>query len=79
MRWDNVIFAYLFIAYMIFITLRGELPIYMGFLLSSASSTASTTSATTATSATSANATAVSNLGGMLSTVKTIAPALMMG
>jgi hypothetical protein len=30
---SNVIFAYLLIAYLIFITMRGELPIYMGFLL----------------------------------------------
>lgn len=30
---SNVIFAFVFAAYVIFITMRGELPKYMGFLL----------------------------------------------
>lgn len=37
MRWDNVIFGYLFVTYLIFITMRGELPVYAGFLLSNVS------------------------------------------
>jgi hypothetical protein len=32
---SNVIFAYLFAAFVIFITVRGELPKYLGFLLAS--------------------------------------------
>lgn len=32
---SNVIFFYLFAAFFVFITMRGELPKYMGFLLSS--------------------------------------------
>ncbi|MDE2019999.1 MAG: hypothetical protein KGJ13_06675 [Patescibacteria group bacterium] len=31
---SNVIFFYLFAAFFVFITMRGELPKYMGFLLS---------------------------------------------
>lgn len=34
MRWDNVVALYLMIAWVVFITLRGELPVYLGFLLS---------------------------------------------
>jgi hypothetical protein len=32
---SNVIFFYLFAAFFVFITLRGELPKYMGFVLAS--------------------------------------------
>jgi hypothetical protein len=32
---SNVIFFYLFAAFFVFITMRGELPKYMGFLLAS--------------------------------------------
>lgn len=32
---SNVIFFYVFAAFFVFITLRGELPKYMGFLLAS--------------------------------------------
>jgi hypothetical protein len=32
---SNVIFFYMFAAFFVFITLRGELPKYMGFLLAS--------------------------------------------
>lgn len=32
---SNVIFFYIFAAYLIFITMRGELPKYLGFLLAS--------------------------------------------
>jgi hypothetical protein len=32
---SNVIFFYIFAAFVVFITLRGELPKYMGFLLAS--------------------------------------------
>lgn len=31
----NVIFAFLFAAYFVFITVRGELPIYLGFIFAS--------------------------------------------
>ena len=30
---SNVIFGYLLAAFIVFITLRGELPLYMGFIL----------------------------------------------
>lgn len=30
---SNAIFAYLFIAFLIFITMRGKLPKYLGFLI----------------------------------------------
>lgn len=33
MRQSSVIFFYMFAAFLIFITMRGELPVYMGFLL----------------------------------------------
>lgn len=36
MSQSNVIFASIFLAYIVFITMRGELPIYLGFLLKSA-------------------------------------------
>lgn len=36
---SNVIFFYLFAAFVIFITMRGELPKYLGFLLASPKST----------------------------------------
>lgn len=42
MRWDNVVALYLIAAFLVFITLRGELPVYMGFLLSPASVPAKT-------------------------------------
>jgi hypothetical protein len=32
---SNVIFFYLFAAFLVFITMRGELPKYLGFLLAS--------------------------------------------
>jgi hypothetical protein len=35
---SNVIFAYLLIAFIVFITVRGELPTYLGFLLGGTSS-----------------------------------------
>jgi hypothetical protein len=35
MSQSNVIFAAIFIAYLIFITARGEIPIYLGLLLKS--------------------------------------------
>lgn len=31
---SNVIFFYLFAAFVIYVTIRGELPLYLGFLLS---------------------------------------------
>lgn len=37
MRWDNVVAFYLALAFIIYITLKGELPVYMGFILSPAS------------------------------------------
>lgn len=33
MRWDNTVALYLMLAFGVFITLRGELPLYMGFIL----------------------------------------------
>lgn len=33
MRWDNQIALFIFMAFAVFITMRGELPIYMGFIL----------------------------------------------
>jgi hypothetical protein len=39
MQQSNVIAAFIFAAFLIYITLKGELPTYMGFLLSSAPST----------------------------------------
>jgi hypothetical protein len=33
MSQSNVIFAFLFAAFVIFITMRGKLPTYLGFLL----------------------------------------------
>lgn len=38
---SNVIFFYIFAAFFVFITLRGELPKYMGFLLASPKGTGS--------------------------------------
>lgn len=38
MQQSNVIAGYIFAAFLIYITLKGELPTYMGFLLSSAPS-----------------------------------------
>ena len=40
---SNVIFFYLFAAFFVFITMRGELPKYMGFLLSSPTKAATPT------------------------------------
>jgi len=34
MSQSNVIFAFVGLAFLVFITMKGELPIYMGFLLS---------------------------------------------
>lgn len=48
MQQSNLIFAYLFGAYLIFVTMRGELPLYMGFLLSSAPGTYAPPTASTA-------------------------------
>jgi hypothetical protein len=50
---SNVIFFYLFAAFFVFITLRGELRKYMGFLLSTpaASSAQTTTSIVTSLAA----------------------------
>lgn len=39
MQHSNVIAGFIFAAFLIYITLKGELPTYMGFLLSSAPST----------------------------------------
>ena len=36
MQQSNIIAGFLFMAFLIYITLKGELPVYMGFLLSSA-------------------------------------------
>jgi hypothetical protein len=33
MRWDNQIALFVFMAFMVFITVRGRLPLYMGFIL----------------------------------------------
>jgi hypothetical protein len=33
MNQSNVIFGFLLAAFIVFITMRGELPVYMGFLL----------------------------------------------
>lgn len=38
---SNVIVAYLLIAFIVFITVRGELPTYLGFLLGGSASTSS--------------------------------------
>lgn len=35
MSQSNVIFAAIFVAYLVFITMRGEVPIYLGLLLKS--------------------------------------------
>jgi hypothetical protein len=32
---SNIIFAFLFVAFLVFITMRGELPTYLGFLFGS--------------------------------------------
>ncbi len=50
MSQSNVIFAAIFISYLIFITMRGELPVYAGFLLKSKPATASASNTTDATS-----------------------------
>lgn len=34
MNQSAVIFGYLFVAFLVFITMKGELPVYAGFLLS---------------------------------------------
>jgi hypothetical protein len=36
MNQSNVIFAFLFAAFVIFITVRGNLPVYLGFILGEA-------------------------------------------
>lgn len=43
---SNVIFFYLFAAFFVFITMRGELPKYMGFLLASPKAAPSTSAVT---------------------------------
>jgi hypothetical protein len=60
MSQSNVIFAAIFIAYLIFITVRGEIPIYLGLLLKSPAQTPGTTAAT-ATAASGVNAGQVAN------------------
>lgn len=37
MQQSNAIFAFLFIAFLVFITMKGELPLYMGFLFGTSS------------------------------------------
>jgi hypothetical protein len=39
MSQSNAIFAAIFIAYIVFITMRGELPIYWGLLVNSGTTT----------------------------------------
>ena len=40
MRQDTVIAAFVFLAFIVFITLKGELPVYMGFFVPGSSGTA---------------------------------------
>jgi hypothetical protein len=56
MNQSTVIFGYLFVAFLIFITMRGELPVYAGFLLSTpkASGNSGNVGANTQSSATDA-------------------------
>ena len=61
MRWDNVIFGYVLVTYIVFIAMRGEIPVYMGFLLSSASNLPKADGSKQAASS--------PGLGGMLATV----------
>jgi hypothetical protein len=37
MRWDNQIALFIGVAFIVYVTVRGELPVYMGFLTSTAS------------------------------------------
>jgi hypothetical protein len=46
MSQSNIIFGAIFIAYLIFITVRGEIPIYLGLLLKSPAQNPGTTAAT---------------------------------
>lgn len=68
MRQSNVIFAYLFAAFLIFITLRGELPLYMGLILGSGQSTPTPVPTATATPAASSVAPTTSSSTSALDT-----------
>lgn len=69
MTQSNVIFAAIFVAYLIFITMRGEIPIYLGLLLKSPPSNQGGTGAQAATGS------SASSIGGQVaSAAATIAP-----
>lgn len=69
MSQSNIIFAAIFIAYLIFITVRGEIPIYLGLLLKSPAQTPATGTATAASGVNAGQvanaATATASLAGL--------------
>lgn len=70
MNQSTIIFGYLFVAFLIFITQRGELPIYWGFLVSSpippSSGPQATGSGALASNNLAASASKISNLAATL-------------
>ena len=79
MNQSTIIFGYLFAAFVIFITMRGELPVYMGFLLSTPKQPASgpPASGSGATGSASSNGDVASGVGDAISVGVKVLPFLL--
>lgn len=75
---SNVIFAYLAVAFVIFITMRGELRLYLGFLLATPAQSPSAPAPTAATpTQTGSNASTAFDLASAASTAAEFLPMVL--